>query len=73
MQSALLSSLREQVDGLRSSVQAGEIRLESAESILKSSSASMERRPSRSELDSQHSGRGVHMCPWNTCAATRHG
>lgn len=70
MNSGVLGAIRQQVDGLRGELEAGRVSPGDAVSVLTSISCDNQG-PDRNEQ--LHSGRGVHLCPWNTCQATRHG
>ena len=73
MQSVMLDAIRGQVDHLRHGVAAGHVDPACIELMLEMSARSSVRAPVRYDREEQHDGSGRHLCPWNTCQATRHG
>ncbi len=61
--------LRRVTDGLSSAVINGTITAAEARSELAGLAGDSR---SSTDVNDQHSG-AIHMCPWHTCQATRHG
>lgn len=71
MLNASVDAIRDQVDDVRGRLEAGEIDPASAEAML-AASIPLTAEVGGSALTDDHSGRGLHLCPWSTCQATRH-
>ncbi|MEQ8854625.1 hypothetical protein [Gimesia sp.] len=65
--------MRDKIDGLRLQFNSGELNSSDLEVQLESMCATSDLDATGTHADKDHLVSDIHMCPWHTCQATRHG